>query len=114
MGEVKNYEKDIDSIIFSVQGVKFKIRFGKQLLGMVCRVGEGFMGSGSDREGLVGSGRDILSVERELEKLIYNRLNKIGDNLSNTSEGNRIEDIIEEEEVVQLVKMVNVRFQCFI
>ncbi|XP_065945086.1 uncharacterized protein [Magallana gigas] len=114
MGEVKNYEKDIDSIIFSAQGAKPKIRSGKQSPGMACRVGEGSMGSGSDREGSVGSGRDTSSAERELEKSTHNRLNKTGDNSSNTSDGNRTEDTIEEEEVVQLVKMANVRPQCFI
>lgn len=72
------------------------------------------MGSGSDREESVGSGRDTSSAERELEKSTHNRLNKTGDNSSNTSDSNRTEDTIEEEEVVQLVKMANVRPQCFI
>nr|XP_022332990.1 uncharacterized protein LOC111130338 isoform X14 [Crassostrea virginica] len=114
MGEVKNYEKDIDSIIFSAQGAKPKIRSGKQSPGLACRVGEGSMGSGSDREGSVGSGRDGSSAERELEKSGHNRLIKTADNSSNNSDGNRTEDTIEEEEVVQMVKMTNVRPQCLI
>ncbi|XP_062618249.1 uncharacterized protein LOC134279851 isoform X1 [Saccostrea cucullata] len=114
MGEVKSYEKDIDSVIYNVQGAKPKIRSGKQSPGLACRIGEGSTGSGSDREGSVGSGREASSAERDLDKSVHNRLTKVADNLSNTSDGNRTEDTIEEEEVVQLVKMTNVRPHCFI
>ncbi|XP_056021840.1 uncharacterized protein LOC125649227 isoform X6 [Ostrea edulis] len=114
VGEVKNYEKDIDNVIFSAQGAKPKIRSGKQSPGLACRVGEGSTGSGSDREGSVGSGREGSSVERELEKSMHNHLIRTTDNLSNTSDGNRTEDTIEEEEVVQLVKITSVRPPCFI
>ncbi|KAL3866553.1 hypothetical protein ACJMK2_043843 [Sinanodonta woodiana] len=48
IGEIKNYEKDINSLVFSSQGAKPKIK--KQSPGLACRVGEG-SGSGSDREG---------------------------------------------------------------
>ncbi|XP_061172887.1 uncharacterized protein LOC133182164 isoform X5 [Saccostrea echinata] len=114
MGEVKSYEKDIDSVIFSVQGAKPKIRSGKQSPGLACRIGEGSTGSGSDREGSVGSGKEGSSAERDLDKSVHNRLIKSADNSSNTSDGNRTEDTIEEEEVVQLVKIANVRPHCFI
>ena len=119
VGEVKNYENDTDRVIYNSQGAKPKIR--KQSPGLACRVGEGSTGSGSDREGSVTEGegewinkqrsprssreRDTLSVERGVNSHHHVR---------NASDGMEDISLQQEEEVVRLVKIANVRPTCLI
>ncbi|KAK3097314.1 hypothetical protein FSP39_008573 [Pinctada imbricata] len=119
VGEVKNYENDRENVLYNSQGAKPKIR--KQSPGLACRLGEGSTGSGSDREGSVtesegervSSRRSPRNVSSEREKTSVEK-ESYSDSAVKSNDGMEEVSLEAEEEVIQLVKVANIRPTCLI